>query len=72
MHPVDPLIDPKPSSHGSVDVAFDEFPLDSEPCLLGTLKTATKNSPQAPRQWKETTAEHEISALEAQTLDTYP
>ena len=36
LHPVDPLIDPKSSSHGSVDVAFDEFPLNSEPCLLGT------------------------------------
>ena len=36
LHPVDPLIDPKSSSHGSVDIAFDEFPLNSEPCLLGT------------------------------------
>ena len=26
LHPVDPLIDPKSSSHGSVDIAFDEFP----------------------------------------------
>ena len=25
LHPVDPLIDPKSSSHGSVDVAFDEL-----------------------------------------------
>ena len=32
LHP----IDPKSSSHGSVEVAFGEFPLDSEPCLLGT------------------------------------
>jgi len=27
---------------------------------------------QAPRQWKETTAEHGIFSLETQTLDTYP
>ena len=35
LHPVDPLIDPKSSSNGPVDIVFDEFRLHSEPCLLG-------------------------------------
>ena len=34
LHPVDPLTDPKSSSHGSVDVGFDKFQLHSEPFLL--------------------------------------
>ena len=49
LHPVHPLIDPKSSSNGSVDIIFDEFRLHSASCLLGVHKILclSKNSPQS-------------------------
>ena len=38
---------------------------------IEAISTTATNSPQAPGQWKETTAEHVISAFESRTLDTY-